>query len=305
MKDINRASIRKRQVLQTQGKIMKNSTILIAIGKDAAVDELAESFEAIRALSAHAFILVIDDMPNYPYYTVGAPSGGAAGVSTGWIEERVTLAADLEAKATDVRELLQRHNVSGEVSTVFRESSMTAGATARRAMLCDMALINSDLRASAALFRRVLHGILFQSPVGVLLNDDAMSTLSGPKRIFVAWKAHLHSARAVHQALPMLRRADEVVVGTIDPVMTELRDGEDPGVDIAKWLTRHGCKVTVQQFPSGGQDIGDCILDRSSEIGADLIVMGSYGHSRARQAIFGGTTQSLIDQTEQAVFLAH
>ncbi|KEO60738.1 universal stress protein [Thioclava indica] len=284
---------------------MKNSTILIAIGKDAAMDELAKSFEALRALSAHAFVLVVDDIPNYPYYTIGAPSGETADISTGWLEERVALTAALEAKATEIRDLLQQHGVSGEVSTVFCEPSMTADATARRAMLCDMALIGSNLRESPEVLRKVLYGILFRSPVGVLLNDDAMTTLSGPKRVFVAWKAHLHSARAVHQALPLLRQADEVVVGTIDPVKIESSDGEDPGVDVAKWLTHHGCNVTVQQYPSGGQDIGDCILDRSKEIGADLIVMGSYGHSRLREIIMGGTTQTLIEQTDQAVFLGH
>jgi nucleotide-binding universal stress UspA family protein len=102
-----------------------------------------------------------------------------------------------------------------------------------------------------------------------------------------------------------LRQADEVLVATIDPIMSEFRDGEDPGVDVAKWLTHHGCKVDVQQYPSGGHDIGDCILDHSKEYGADLIVMGSYGHSRTRQAVFGGTTRTLIEQTDQAVFLAH
>jgi nucleotide-binding universal stress UspA family protein len=63
--------------------------------------------------------------------------------------------------------------------------------------------------------------------------------------------------------------------------------------------------VSVQQYSSGGLGIGSCILDRSKEFGADLIVMGSYGRSRAREAIFGGTTRTLIEQTDQAVFLAH
>lgn len=96
-----------------------------------------------------------------------------------------------------------------------------------------------------------------------------------------------------------------MVIGIIDPVSTKFRDGEDPGADVAKWLARHGCNVTVRQFPSGGRDIGDVILERSKECGADLIVMGSYGHSRTREAFFGGTTRTMIEQTEKAVFLAH
>ncbi|MCG3268534.1 universal stress protein [Yoonia sp. I 8.24] len=129
--------------------------------------------------------------------------------------------------------------------------------------------------------------------------------LNAPETVFVAWNTQLQSARAVHLALPALRHAEEVIIGSIDPVKTEWRDGEDPGVDIAKWLSNHGCNVTLRQFPSGGQDIATCILDLSKEAGADLIVSGAYGHSRTREAIFGGTTRDLIKQTDQAVFMAH
>jgi len=70
-------------------------------------------------------------------------------------------------------------------------------------------------------------------------------------------------------------------------------------------LTHHGCNVVVQQYPSGGQDIADCLLHRAKEVGADLIVMGAYGHSRMRETIFGGTTRAMIEQGDQAVYLAH
>ena len=84
----------------------------------------------------------------------------------------------------------------------------------------------------------------------------------------MAWHPEFHAARAVHQALPILRQADEITIGMVDPVMTAYGAGEDPGVDLAKWLSHHGCKVTVQQCPSGGHGVSRCILERSKEIGA-------------------------------------
>lgn len=284
---------------------MKNSSILLAIGKDAALDDLGKTLETIRAIPAQVAILIVAAIPEYPYYALGVPAYSTAGFPEEWQRDISTITTLLKEKAAAVEALLEQHDVAGDVDILSSEPALIADAIARRAMLCDMALIGDDLRKPASLFRQVAYGILFQSPIGIMLNSRNAQPLGAPKRVFVAWNTHLHSARAVHQALPLLRNAEEVIIATIDPVMTEYRDGEDPGVDVAKWLTHHGCTVSVQQYPSGGQEIGDCILAKATECGADLIVMGSYGHSRTREAIFGGTTQTLIEQTDQAVFLAH
>jgi nucleotide-binding universal stress UspA family protein len=284
---------------------MKNSTVLIVIGKDASKEALGRQLETLRAIPARAAILIIAQIPNFPYYAVGIPPYGSIVLPADWQEEITEQKTALDAREKEIEALLGEHDVSGEVSTVVCEPSMVADAVGRRAMLCDMVVVGDDLRAQGSLYAKVVHGVLFQSPAGVLLNDSDATTLQAPKRILVAWNTHLHSARAVHAALPLLREADEVIIAAVDPVMTEYAEGEDPGVDVARWLTHHGCSVVVQQYPSGGKSVGDCLLDRARETGADLIVMGSYGHSRTREAIFGGTTRTMIEQTGQAVFLAH
>lgn len=284
---------------------MKNSSILIAIGQDASTTDLARKLEAIRAIPARAIILIVAEIPVFPYYAIGMSPYGSADIPPEWQEGISATKAALKAKEEEVETLLQQHQVSGEVTTEACEPSRVAEIIARRAMLCDLVLVGDDLREPTSLFRQVTHGVLFQSPVGILINDPNAEALSNPRRIFVAWNTQLYAANAVHQALPLLREAEEVIIGSIDPVMSEYREGEDPGVDVAKWLTHHGCKVVVQQYPSGGQSVGDCILHRAKEVGADLVVAGSYGHSRTREAFFGSTTKTLIEQTDQAVFLAH
>ncbi|THH36890.1 universal stress protein [Aliishimia ponticola] len=284
---------------------MKNGTILIAVGQDAAMDTLAAKLETIRAIPAKVAILLVGEVPEFPYYAASIPPYGGSVIPPEWQEAVVKNNAALKAKQDEIETLLQQHDVAGGVSVISTEPSRIADAIARRAMLCDVAMVSDDLRDPGTLFRQVVYGVLFQSPIGVLLNDTDATALQQPKRIFVAWNTHLHTARAVHQALPLLRQAEQVTIGTIDPVMSEYYEGEDPGVDVAGWLTHHGCNVTVQQYTSGGNEIGQCILDRSKEAGADLIVMGSYSHSRTREALFGGTTRTLMEQTEQPVFLAH
>ncbi len=284
---------------------MRNSTVLIVIGDDAPLSELSTKLETLRPLSARAIVLILGEIPVFPYYASGMPLYGTTDVPLDWQSDVAEKKAAVEARAKEVEALLQQHGVSGEVSAAACEPPKVAELVARHAMLCDLVLVGHDLRQRETLFQQSVFGVLFQSPVAALLNDPDAIALNGPRRVFVAWNSHVSSARAVHLALPLLRAAEEVIVGTVDPVKTEFREGEDPGVDVAKWLTHHGCKVTVQQYPSGGQDVGQCILDRSNEAGAELIVMGSYGHSRMRQAIFGGTTRTMIEQTGQAVLLAH
>lgn len=284
---------------------MKNSTLLIIVGIESSLTDLAKKLEAARTIPAHAKILIVGETPMFPYYALGAPPYGTIAIPDDWQISVAEHKAALQKKADEVEVLLGKHDVSGEVCILASEPSLLADAVARHAMVCDMAIVADDLRKPDTLFKQVIYGILFQSPVGVMLNDHNLATLCSPKKVLVAWNAHLHAARAVHQALPLLREAGEVVIAIVDPVMTEYRDGEDPGVDVAKWLSHYGCNVDVQQYPSGGKSVGDVLLKRANDIGADLIVMGSYGRSRTREAIFGGTTRTLIEQTDQAVFLTH
>ncbi|KAG1715285.1 hypothetical protein GQR58_000252 [Nymphon striatum] len=145
-----------------------------------------------------------------------------------WQEAVAANNAALKAKAEEVETLLQQHDVSGDVTTVACDPYAMSESIAEHAMLSDIALVGGELRDTDTLFRQVVHGVLFQSPIGVLLNDTATTTLNNPNKVFVAWKPQKHASRAVHQALPLLRQAKEVVVGIVDPQMTEFRDGEDP-----------------------------------------------------------------------------
>lgn len=284
---------------------MKNSTVMIVASKDTPMAGLVATLETIRAIPARVSILVVGELPMFPYYAVGIPPYGVTDVPVGWQEELTENKAVLATKVSEIETLLQQHDVAGEVALIASDPALVANAIAQRALYCDVALVSDDLRQAPSLFKQVLHGVLFNSPIGLVLNDKDGSALGAPKRVFVAWNTQIHAARAAHQALPILQQAEEVIIGTIDSVAPESSHGEDPGVDIATWLTHHGCNVVVQQYASGGLDVSDAILARAKEAGADLIVMGAYGHSRTREALFGGTTRSLIAQTDSPVFLVY
>jgi len=124
------------------------------------------------------------------------------------------------------------------------------------------------------------------------------------KRVLVAWNASREAVRAVRDALPLLARADFVEVVAFDPALGG-DHGEVPGADIALYLARHGVKATAARQNAADVEIGAQILSRAADAGADLIVMGGYGHSRLREFVLGGATRSVLEAMTVPVLMAH
>ena len=124
-------------------------------------------------------------------------------------------------------------------------------------------------------------------------------------KALVAWNASRESTRAVTDALPLLQRAASVAVIVVDPGDTPGVHGDSPGADISLYLARHGIKAVAYPTPSGKVDVGDVMLSRASDLGADLVVMGAWGHSRMRELVMGGATRSLLEQMTVPVLFSH
>ncbi len=123
-------------------------------------------------------------------------------------------------------------------------------------------------------------------------------------RVMVAWDAGREAARAVRDALPLLRHADHVDVVVIDPAKHSREHGEEPGADIALFLARHDCKVETQHLPAGGADAGEALLSHLADRDSDLLVMGAYGHARLRQLVLGGVTQTILGEMTVPVLMS-
>lgn len=284
---------------------MQKQTILVLQGPDGTDAELSYLADFVRAQDAHLSVMHIGPSEPIPAYAYGGMPYGAVEIPHKWVEEREALARDLDVKREKTTRFFESEGISGEAGVICTFPASLDDVVAPRAMLCDVAVIQDDLRAYDDAFRNVLHGLLFKSPTGVLLNPHRTTAPLKPAHVFIAWKAGLPAARAVREALPMLKAAKQVTIATFDAVKKETADGEEPGADLAKWLSHHGCNVTVRQYDSGSMELGAAIRENAGGVGADLIVMGAYGRTRIREAIFGGTTRSMIEQTDAAVFLAH
>lgn len=282
---------------------MKNRTLLFLMTEETADAEVHQMAEYAATEAAHLVCFLLSRMPTQPINAHGAFPYGGFEISDFWVEEVNATRERLKARMDALEALLQGEGTSGEVQIALSGQADIRAAVARRALVCDVAIVSETLRtADDGLFQQAVYGVLFDAPIGVLLNATPMKA---PERVFVAWDTELPAARAVHAALPLLKAAKEVIVASFDARAVETEDGENPGSDLATWLSHHGCNVTVTQYASGGEIIGAAIQRRAAEVGADLVVMGAYGKSRLRELVFGGTTRDMIWQTRTPVFMAH
>lgn len=122
------------------------------------------------------------------------------------------------------------------------------------------------------------------------------------ERVLVAWDGSRTAARALGDAMPILQKAAAVQVLAINPSEAHAAMA---GVDIATHLARHGIKVEAQHVRADEVGAGAMLLSRAADFGADMIVMGAYGHARWRQMVLGGVTEHMLEHMTVPVLMSH
>lgn len=124
--------------------------------------------------------------------------------------------------------------------------------------------------------------------------------------VLVAWNASREAVRAVNDALPLLKQAKTVDLFAINPPGGYIAgEGETPTADICQHLARHDVNVNATHLEAHDTSVGETLLSRAADKGADLIVMGAYGHSRVREFVLGGATRYLLEHMTVPVLMAH
>ena len=123
-------------------------------------------------------------------------------------------------------------------------------------------------------------------------------------RTLICWDGSRTAARAIGDAMPFLLRTKSIDVLSV-MMKRETARNELPGADIAQHLARHNLKVDFKRIVADDQDIGNTILSAAADFGSDMIVMGGYGHSRAREFVLGGATRAVLKAMTVAVLMSH
>ena len=151
----------------------------------------------------------------------------------------------------------------------------------------------------------VAESVIFGSgrPVIVLPEVPARDASLSLDVVGVAWDFSRPAARAVADALPILKLARIVRVVTIMGEKTI--DTRRTVADLARHLARHGIEIVVDEEPARGRPIGQAVKEYAAARDLGLLVMGAYGHSRLRDFVLGGATKSIVANPPLPVLLAH
>ena len=121
--------------------------------------------------------------------------------------------------------------------------------------------------------------------------------------VAVAWDFSRAAARAVSDAMPLLEKAKKVRIVT---VLNEKRlDNKHSAEELAKNLSRHGIDVVLDRVDAKGRPAGGVLEAYVASHELNLLVMGAYGHSRLREFILGGATNSLLSKPPLPILFSH
>ncbi len=123
-----------------------------------------------------------------------------------------------------------------------------------------------------------------------------------PETIAIAWKSTREAARAVTAAAPFLAKAKRIVILTVPE---DSRIDREAGTRLFATLHRHNPATEARHLQPGSRGAAETLLAAAAEIGAGLLVMGGYGHSRMRELIFGGVTEHVLRAAALTVLMAH
>ncbi len=289
-------------------------------------DRNAERVEVAVALAKHhdAHLTAVFTVPDWtPLERFAAASGGADVSGLEMLPEEIV--TDAEAAFA---ERADREGVSAEWRTMEGRPAESMVLSARYADLVILGQADPD---HPGIESEIQEEVVLGAGRPVLLVPYAGQFPEIGRRVLVAWNGSRESARALHDAMPLLTEAEEVIVYGIN--MESER--HLPGADIAEHLARHGLPVSASwvttgplsaavgpslrsvgdsgftqhgellHAPSGRLSDADALLDAVSDYSVDLVVMGAYGHSRVREIVFGGVTRQFLEAMTVPVLMSH
>jgi nucleotide-binding universal stress UspA family protein len=215
--------------------------------------------------------------------------------------EEAKTKANAEAIAREFTAQTKHRELDAELRRVACDALDSPGLTAVAGRLFDLIIVPIAPQSRAD--RELAEAVVFGSGRPVLLLPPYWAVQITPfDRPLIAWDATRAAARALNDALPMLRRAREIFLVAVTPDASEIAQTLP---DVQRWLNEHGVRVNCARIDADGLSAAAAIAAHAKAVRANLIVMGAFGHSRVRDFILGGVTRSVLAEPILPILFSH
>jgi nucleotide-binding universal stress UspA family protein len=272
--------------------MIKDIVVTLGLGERDPAGDFAVS--VAEAFEAHLVGVAVTYAPIVP--------GALFAVPAQFIEsQRAEAVKAVTAARARFESAVRTAGVSAEVRTIDGSISEAANQIAQMARRFDLAIVAQPDRKAA--YEIVGETVLFDSGRPTLMVPFVQKAGLKLGRVLVCWDGSRAASRAVADALPFLKRAGDIDVLIV--AGDRGKSDEVPGADLGQHLARHGLKINVRRITSPDIGIAETILSTAADSSADLLVMGGYGHSRLREFVLGGVTESIIGAMTVPTLLSH
>ncbi|RVV96693.1 universal stress protein [Mesobaculum littorinae] len=272
---------------------------ILTVVKDLKAD--APSLDAActmaEAEGAHLTVLCLGLDRTHPglYY-----AGASAVAMQASIDEARADAAAIDA---GVRKTLGASGVSWDTVPAVAQLETMTQRVAEAARFADLVVLTRPYGPGRSSEDPVVvEAALFAGGAPVLVVPPGCTPPAAPRIVVAGWNDSPEALHAIRAALPILVAADRVSVTLVDPP-AHTADRSDPGGSLSQMLARHGARPDIAVLSKSMPKVSDVILRHAQDLGAELIVMGAYSHSRLREAILGGATRAMLEKSDVPLLL--
>lgn len=262
-------------------------------------DHLALAISLVSQMDGHLDVLALGTDRIQP----GAYFAGATAIA---MQSAMSEAIEEAHAAEEAAErILSASGIRYEVTTAVAQIGGIPQIVGRRLGMSDLIVLpkpyGEDRNAEDV---AILEAAIFATRIPVLVVPQGVKTFEMPRRVVLAWNQSDEAMQAIRSAMPMLMAADNVDIVIIDPPDHD-PDRSDPGGLLAAMLARHGIRAEITILARTMPRVSDVLCRHVRDRGADMVVMGAYGHSRFLEEILGGATRNMLAESAVPIIMAH
>jgi nucleotide-binding universal stress UspA family protein len=268
-------------------------SVLLYVNDDSGLDARYQAaLDLTRALEGH--LLCLRANPYEPQIAFD----GVTGMSVMYDIGKYAREVDAQLKAE-----IQKRLAGEDVPWDYQEANADpARGLSRNSALSDVMVLSSSSGVKDnTIPLGILGDVVFNTRIPVVVQPDSVKKFDAAGPAVVAWNGSFEAGNALRAAVPLLALASDVHIVVVE----EDKDHDLPPLEASEYLSRYAIKSEIHDLAADKSSVHDVLLSTVGTLGASYMVMGAYGHSRARQFLFGGVTRNLFWDCPVPLVVAH